>query len=160
MERPQFARLVVSGLISLLVLALATPAAAARPLREVIPPAGDFTEESCGFPVLVHQEGYTIRLTFYDKNDEVLRTTQTYPQFKVTLTNLETGKSLRIVDPGPGFFDEGTLVGSGPWFWGQQNPVTGEPGMFLTYGRFTLDFDTGAISLNGRIRDLCAELAG
>ena len=154
-------RRIIGTLVSLVVLALVTPAAAAGPTREVIPAGGPITiEDLCSFPVQIVPEGKTIRLTFYDKNRSILRVIETYPGAKQTVTNLSTGKTIRIVITGPGFFDDRRAVGTGLWSW-FGHPLTGEAGFYLTAGRWTYDFAAQTFSLkSGQIRNLCAELAG
>jgi hypothetical protein len=89
-----------------------------------------------------------------------------YPQLKATSTNLATGEGIRVNIAGPAHIIEGadggfTLVGTGNWGWGS-HPDTGEPGLFLTSGRFVLSVDAAgneSFRRVGRLRDLCAELA-
>ena len=68
-----------------------------------------------------------------------------FPGNTLTLTNLDTGKSITVVTTGSfhgqlepdgsGFF---MVTGPGPFL---TNPITGEPGVWYSSGRFTATFD-------------------
>jgi hypothetical protein len=150
---------------ALLALALAAPLTAGRPTREVFPAIPDFVSNDCDFPVLFHSTGPTIITTFSDMDGNIVRQIQVFPGNRQALTNLETGKTRSYVTNGPLFFDinpdgSGSLTIAGPSLGLQ---VTGEPGMFWTAGRFVLTFDadgnTTSIDFQGRVIDVCAELA-
>jgi hypothetical protein len=114
------------------LLAPPIPRSAAGPTREVIPLPEDFVlEEACAFPVMVHSEGKIVLLTWTDASgDPVLRRNQLFPGTSQTFTNQETGASLVILVPGPGFLKvngdgSSTFVGTGPWSWYPQGPGGG-----------------------------------
>ena len=64
-----------------LTLGLVAPSAAlARPpVREVLPLPLDVTVGECGFAVLIHAEGQTIRTTWYDDAGDPVRAVESYP---------------------------------------------------------------------------------
>jgi hypothetical protein len=159
-------RLVVVLLLTLLALAATTPSAlAAKPTHERIPIDDVFVNESCGFPVEIRQTGFVVAIEWVDE-DETIRRFEAYPQLKATHTNLDTGERIRVNIAGPAHITERpdgsfTLVGTGNWGW-DTHPDTGEPGLFLTSGRFVFSIDAqGNESFRrvGRITDLCAKLA-
>ena len=150
-------------------LAIAPTANAGKPTTETFPPPPDFTVSAsvCGFPVLVHSEGTSVVTTFTDEDGNVLRQILTFPGSRQSFTNLNTSESILVATNGPGelgFNPDGSssLTGTGPWSW-IGHPVTGEPGIFLTQGRFVANFDAAgsrtSFNLAGRIVDLCAEIA-
>jgi hypothetical protein len=106
-----------------------------------------------------------ITIQWVDANGTT-RTIQAFPQAKNTLTNLDTGTSITVNVSGPAMITEGadgsfTLVGTGLWGWGN-NPETGEPGQFLTAGRFVFSIDAAgneSFQIVGQITDLCPQLA-
>jgi hypothetical protein len=77
-----------------------------------------------------------------------------------------TGESITTNSAGPFHSTQGAdgsfrLVGTGnqPWL---SNPVTGDPGIFLSSGRYVISFDAqgnGSFSPVGYIVNLCGELA-
>jgi hypothetical protein len=154
-----------------LVVALAAPipADAQNPVREVLPPPPDDTTEACGFPVLVHTVGTTIRKTWFDEQGNPVRAIETYPGLKYVLTNLETQKQIQFSIVGPAFYEfrpDGsfTVTGTGPWGWYPENPETGEPGIFLIRGRltFTVDAEGNLVSFDvivGHVVNVCSRLA-
>ena len=136
--------------------------AQAKPGREVIDLTDDFVNTTCDFPVEIHQEGKVIALDFGD------RLLFAVPGATWELTNPESGASLRVVIPGPEFvaFNEDgsvTVRGTGPWAWGRRHPVTQEPGIWLTRGRFVWVFDADgnltSAEFNGKSENLCHALA-
>ncbi len=134
----------------LVSLTFAGEASAQKPERDVSPADDEFTLEGlCDFDVLVQVEGTIIHTVFKKREVEV------YPNYKATLTNLETGESIDIVIPGPWFIGPTMEIGTGPWLWGE-NPATGEPGLFLIRGRWV---QAEEFTFVGRVVDLCAELA-
>jgi hypothetical protein len=150
------------------LLALAATAFADPPTREVIAPGPDFVDNTCGFAVLVHTEGTTIRKTYTDNQGRVVRQIETYPGFRWVLTNLNTGESFSSVIPGPlklTFNPDGTTTfeGSGPWGWLPAHPSTGETGIFLLHGRISQTLDaTGTVittTFVGHTVNICEQLA-
>jgi hypothetical protein len=152
-----------------LVLALASPATAhaQKPVREVLPVPPDQTTEACGFPVLAHVIGATVRTTWFDGQGNPVRAIETYPRSKYVLTNLQTQKQTQLSIVGPAFYEfrpDGsfTVTGTGPWGWYPENPVTGEPGIFHIRGRLTYTVDAaGNFSFDliaGDIVNVCPRL--
>jgi hypothetical protein len=156
-------RRVAAGLLcSILVLFVGPAALAGKPTMQRSPINDEFVDSSCGFDVDVVTTGFVIDIQWTDSSGGV-RDFQAYPQAKQVLTNLETGKTITLNISGPSHVSvpaEGTptLVGTGHWVWGS-NPATGEPGIFMTTGRFVLDLDSGAFSSHGRMVGLCPALA-
>ena len=151
----------------LLALAIAPAATAGKPTREVLPPFPDAVLDQCGFPVLDHEEGQTVLLSFTDDQGNLVRQIITGPGLTEILTNLDTGKTLVFHIPGPGFLDlnpdgSGTFTGAGPFFF-FAHPATRTPGLFYTTGRFVITFDANGDRTSfesvGPIIDVCAELA-
>jgi hypothetical protein len=150
------------------ILAVASVASADAPTREVIPPGPDFTVDTCGFPVLIHSEGNTIRKMFTDNQGRVVRQIETYPGFRWVLTNLDTGESFSAGIPGPlklTFNPDGTTTfkGTGPWGWLPTHPGTGETGIFLLHGHISQTIDaSGTVittTFRGHTVNICEQLA-
>ena len=131
-----------------IALAVAPAAIADKPTREIVPGPDDvvFTGQ-CGFPVLAHIEGVEIHTTFTDKQGNVVKLLGVFPGNTMTLTNLDTDKSL--TPPATGAFharlerDGSTtflVTGTGPWI---TNPITGEPGIWYQRGQVSATFDAG-----------------
>jgi hypothetical protein len=142
-------------------------AAADKPEREVIPVDDSFETDVCGFPVSANITGTIIRTTRILK-DGGIRIHESYPTFRTRLTNVDTGETIKVGIPGPAIIEiapdgSSTLTGSGPWAWFDAHPETGEPGIFITRGRFVAAFDADgnliSFSLVGTVKDMCAELA-
>ena len=138
-------------------------ASADRPIRVEVP-AADATGQFCeDFPVLVHPTRNNEFATIFSSG-AVLVT----GALRVEVTNLDTGETIELNIPGPGFFtpDGSTLIGTGPWllfgeagFLGEGSPA----GVTFLSGRFVLTFDqqgnvTG-FSARGHSEDICAALA-
>jgi hypothetical protein len=152
--------------LALLALVVMAPSAlAAKPTHERIRFDNTYVDESCGFPVEVHETGSILAIEWVGP-DGTTRRFEAAPQAKNTLTNLNTAESITVNVSGPAHITEGadgsfTLVGTGLWGWGH-NPDTGDEGLFLTAGRFVFSIDAaGNPSLQrvGRLIDLCAQLA-
>jgi hypothetical protein len=160
-------RLAAALLLTLLALVATAPSAlAAKPTHERTPVDDVFVDEdSCDFAVEIHTTGFILAIEWVDE-DGSLRRFEAYPQLRATYTNLVTGESIKVNISGPAHITESpdgslTLVGTGDWSW-DVHPDTGEPGLFLTSGRFVLSIDAqGNESFQrvGRITDLCAKLA-
>ena len=159
-------RLATALLLTLLALVATAPSAlAAKPTHERTPVDDVFVDPSCSFPVEIHTTGFVLAIEWVDE-DGSLRRFEAYPQLRSTYTNLATGKSIKVNIAGPAHITESpdgsfTLVGTGNWGW-DSHPDTGEPGLFLTSGRFVFSIDAqGNESFRrvGRITDLCAKLA-
>ena len=146
-----------------MALAIAPFASADRPIRVQVPAAdasGQFCED---FPVLVHPTRNNEFATIFSSG-AVLVT----GALRVEVTNLDTGETIELNIPGPGFFtpDGTTLIGTGPWllfgeagFLGEGSPA----GVTFISGRFVLTSDqqgnvTG-FAARGHSEDICAVLA-
>jgi hypothetical protein len=152
----------------LIALAVAPTATANKPIREVIPAPEDMLiADQCAFPVLGHIEGKEIDTTFTDKAGNPLKLIGVFPGNTVTLTNLDTAKSVTL--PATGSFQlrlnpdgsgSGKVTGHGAWL---SNPVTGEPGIWYQSGQVTATLDeegnTTSVSNAGKLVDLCPQLA-
>jgi hypothetical protein len=56
-------------------------------------------EGECDFPVIVHVEGDIRHTHFFDQAGNEIRDLTVFPNFRVTFTNPETGKSISTVLP-------------------------------------------------------------
>ena len=56
-------------------------------------------EGECDFPVVVHVEGDIRHTHFFDQAGNEIRDLTVFPNFRVTFTNPETGKSISTVSP-------------------------------------------------------------
>jgi hypothetical protein len=152
----------------LIALAVAPVATANKPTREIVPSPDDFViTDQCAFPVRAHIEGVEIDTTFTNKQGNVVKQIGVFPGNTLTLTNLDTRKSITV--PATGAF-EGRLerngsvtfmvTGHGPWL---SNPLTGEPGIWFQSGRVAATFDAEgnmtSIDSTGKLVNLCATLA-
>jgi hypothetical protein len=142
------------------LVATSSPAFADPPFQERISdpvtallPGSDF----CGFDVLAEVE-QKFKFIAFSGNRGTWVSAKTVGKIKVVLTNLETGESLALSIPGPGFIDaeQGLLVGTGPW-------VVFVPGQLLyLVGRITFEpgpFGVQPAEVRGRSIDLCEVLA-
>jgi hypothetical protein len=83
-----------------LPLAFAATAVAAPPESETILIDETVTDtELCGFPIVIHSEGRIKITTHFDQAGNVVFESAT-PSIRVTVTNPETGKTLRDADVG------------------------------------------------------------
>jgi hypothetical protein len=113
----------------------------------------------CAFPVQMHLVGTDVEIISGD------RVFDAFPEGVGTLTNLDTGTTIRVSLAGTGHATFGadgpTIVSTGPaLIFGAFSAL---PGIHLINGRFVLTFDSqGNPTLNsvGEVRDICAELAG
>jgi hypothetical protein len=89
------------GLTSVLALAFAAGARAVPPEHFPVAHVDEtFTiEDECDFPVVFHVEGDLRETLFFDRQGNVTRVLTVFPNFRVTLTNLETGKSITTPSP-------------------------------------------------------------
>ena len=150
---------------------VAAPAGLANmPTREELPPAGDFTDVGCGFPMFVDfEEAQSAVVTsFFDENGNLVREIAVFPGDTVTITNLETGESMAQSLSGQGvkeFHPDGstTLAAHGGWGLWTRAPGDLRRGRFITVGQLVevRDADGRLVSraLDGRLIDVCAELA-
>jgi hypothetical protein len=159
-------RLAVVLLLTLLTLLVAAPSAqAASPTHERMPANFHEVDETCGFPVEVHQTGFIIVIQWVAA-DGSLRRFEAYPEVRATFTNPSTGQSLTVNLAGTAHITEGadgsfTLVGTGNWGF-NHDPNGDEPGIFLLSGRFVFSIDAQgneSLSSVGSVVNLCAQLA-
>jgi len=161
-------------LLSTVLVALAVvPAAIANkppwvPHQEIFPTQEDhLITGQCAFPVLFHVEGPEIQTTFFDKAGNPVRLLGVFPGQTITLTNLDTGKSITLGATGsfqlrvePDGSGSAMVTGQGAWHDG--NPVTGEPGVWYQTGRVSATFDeagdTTSLKSTGTLVDLCPQL--
>lgn len=149
-------------------LGLAPVASANKPVREIVPAPGDVTiTNQCAFPVLGHIEGREIDTTFFDKTGNPVKQIGVFPGQTLTLTNLDTGKSITVSDAGsfhltatPDGSLEISITGHGPI----PNDVTGEPGIwYLNGGHIVVTLDAEgnptSIEVRGNLVNLCSQLA-
>jgi hypothetical protein len=142
-----------------LLLLLAPAASAAKPFQvrvsdpvSIVLPGADF----CGFDVQADVEQKFKFIEFSGDRGTWIGAI-TVGKIKVVLTNVETGASVSVSIPGPGFMDvDGNLVeGTGPW-------VIFVPGQLLyLVGHITFEpgpFGVQAAEVRGRIVDLCEVL--
>ena len=159
---------VLVALVLALVLAQAAPAADHRvPLGNT-----DFTipADSCGFAVDVVVLADKEYLVKSRENADGTVTLRASGQLVLSLTNVDTEKTIIRQVSGPGLVtlgtDASTFISYGPGFTylnPDEQAATGLPGLIFTYGRFVLPVDenllaTGA-SLSGRWVDGCALLS-
>jgi hypothetical protein len=160
---------IVLFLTVLVGLAVVPAATANQPTREIIPAPNDrVITGQCTFPVLGHIEGNEIDTTFTDKAGNPIKLLGVFPGNTLTLTNLDTSKSITVGATGsfqlrvePDGSGTGMVTGLGAWPDG--NPVTGEPGIWYQSGRVTATFDaegnTTSIKSTGKLVNLCTQLA-
>jgi hypothetical protein len=135
-------------------------------------PPFELPSSLCGFPVQVTttSDKEYAKTVFQSDTTLVLLVTG---GLKTQFTNLDTGTSITVNDPGPGtiVIDLQTgvaqITGDGPWlllFLPEDQPQFGVPGIMPIWGHFTETLDTTtnnviALSFQGHTEDLCAELA-
>jgi hypothetical protein len=152
----------------LVALGVVPTATANKPTREIIPAPDDkVITDQCTFPVLGHIEGSEIDTTFTDRAGDPIRLLGVFPGNTLTLTNLESSKSITLGATGsfqlrvePDGSGSGMVTGQGAWPDG--NPVTGEPGIWYQSGRVSATFDaegnTTSIRSTGVLANLCDQL--
>lgn len=155
--------ILVATVILGVALAASPLASADRPIREELP-ATDVTGRFCeDFDVLVHPTRNNEFITIFSSGAAAIT-----GALRVEVTNLETGETIALNIPGPGFLNEdgSQLTGTGPWllFDEEGGFGQGEPAQTLyTTGRFVLTFDDEgnitSFSQPHHIVDICAALA-
>jgi hypothetical protein len=153
---------------ALVALAVVPAATAVRPEREIVPAPNDMLiGDECAFPVLGHIEGGEIDTTFFDQAGNVVKQLGVFPGQTLTVTNLDTDKSITVVNAGS-FHARAEHDGSVTvWITGHgpiPNFVTGEAGIwYLNGGRVLLTFDADesltSVDVSGNLIDLCTRLA-
>jgi hypothetical protein len=146
-------------------LSLSASAMADPPSHDPLPAPDSVLSGICTFDVAVHFTKQKEKAITFSNGSFIVT-----GQFKATLTNARTGKTVDINIPGPGKYtvaDDGTLTINltGPWliftFAGQTGP--GSPGMLLyTTGKGTfIARPDGTVSFQhdqGTTTNLCAAL--
>jgi hypothetical protein len=159
-------RLAVVFLATLAALVAAAPSAqAAPPTHDLVPIDETFTDnEACDFPVQGHATGFMLTIEWVDE-DGTTRRFEGFPQAKLTLT-MTTGRSITANTAGAFHLTEnpdGSLTAAGTGNWGFPFDLeTGEPGFLLYSGRWVFSIDAQgneSFRFDGRVRDLCTELA-
>jgi hypothetical protein len=152
----------------LISLAVAPAASATKPVRDIIPGQEDTViDGQCALSVLAHIEGREIVTTFIDKSGNPVKQIGIFPGNTLTLTNLDTGRSITVVATGPYHArvePDGSgsvlITGHGPFL---PNPVTGEPGIWYLTGRVKATFDAQgnvtSVDAAGTLVDLCVQLS-
>ena len=156
--------LAIVSLVILTALLGASPASAAKPLREFLPNSDAVIEGACDFPVAVTVlENNEFSTTFF-KDGNVTRVLVT-GRLVVELTNVDTGESLVANISGPGIFtfttDTTLLKTEGQWllvfFPGDLGE--GEPGqIWLTSGQFVVEFSEEGqrlLEAHGTFKNVC-----
>ena len=151
----------------LTALAVAPAAIADKPTQEIIPAPDDIViTGQCAFPVLGHIEGVEIDTTFTDKEGNPVKLIGVFPGNTLTLTNLDTGRSITLVSDGQfhaQLKQDGSefvlVTGHGPSI---PNPITGEPGIWYLSGRLIARFDADgnltSTNSTGNLVNLCVRL--
>ena len=155
-----------TGLVAVAVVPAAT---ANKPTREIITAPDDkVITGQCTFPVLGHIEGNEIDTTFTDKAGNPVKLLGVFPGNTLTLTNLDTGRSITL--GATGSFQlraqpdgSGSAMVTGLGAWPEGNPITGEPGIWYQRGRVSATFDaegnTTSLTSSGTLVNLCTQLA-
>ena len=152
----------------LIALAVVPTATANKPEREIVPAPGDRVfADQCAFPVLGHVDGGEINTTFTDKGGDPVKLLGVFPGQTLTLTNLDSGKSLTLVNAGS-FQARAQRDGSVTISITGRGPIpsfiTGEPGLwYLSGGRVVVtedaDGNVTSVDVSGSVVDLCTRLA-
>ena len=159
-------RILVLPFFALVMLALAFPAAAGKPVRFVVDlgtPANEaelaaFLTDACGAPIAVDAEGKVIILVLDKPRPRGIVEINAY-EFHALVTNLATGATTTIVDAGPDRFliDQKT----GHLLLAITGRSTTGSGVI---GRFVIDLDTGEVvavsglELGDPAQAICAEV--
>ncbi len=99
MSHHRFLHLLMASLMALLLTA---PAFAVPPTFETIPLERTFVDsEACGFPVKAEITGKLKIQHHFDQEGDPVFDRITFVQWSLTITNLETGESIRTVGPEP-----------------------------------------------------------
>src|ERR1700745_496631 len=81
----------------LAALALVAGASANRPVRDVNPAPEDMISDQCASPILAHIEGSEIVTVFTDQDQNPVKLIGVFPGNTLTLTNLDTGRSITFL---------------------------------------------------------------
>ena len=126
-------------------------------------------DQRCGFTVQAHFSGIVIDISYTDTQG-VFHDSETFPQGRLTLTNIATGKSITVNASGPlkltvnpdfSFMFVGR--GNQPFDLAPDSSYPNSaPGWFLLNGRFVWFVDANGVSTfteTGTTTNLCAEFA-
>ncbi len=94
-------KLVVVAVVGLFAALIVPAAFAGQPTIQRIPYEDHFVSQSCGFPVQNDVTGTALDISYTDAFGN-LHSIQAGPQFKQTMTNLVTGKTIVVNISGPG----------------------------------------------------------
>jgi hypothetical protein len=87
------------GLAAVMVLVLGGVARAVPPEHSVEHVDETLPIDACSFTVLIHIEGDVRHMVFFDQAGNAVSELEVFPRFRVTFTNVETGKSISTVSP-------------------------------------------------------------
>jgi hypothetical protein len=159
-------RILVLPVLTIVMLVLAFPAAAGKPIKFVVDlgtPANEadlaaFLSDACGAPIAVEANGKVIIIVLDKPRAQGVLEINAY-EFHALVTNLATGATTTIVDAGPDLI--------------KIDPKTGHLLLAITgrsttgsgvIGRFVIDLDTGeVVSVSGNdlgdpAQAICAEI--
>jgi hypothetical protein len=153
-------RLIVAAVVAATIgtVVAAAPAAAQQPVQIRISEPATFVLDApdwCPSADVRFDVAQKFKLIMFPGSRGFGFTALTVGGISVTVTNLESGRSVRLQAPGPGFLDDSGLpiVGSGPW-------VTLNPGAVLyAVGRITFvpsEFGVDVGQVSGRLVNVCA----
>src|SRR5262245_60679615 len=153
---------------ALVALAIVPGAMANKPIREINPSQEDAVfDDSCAFDVLAHIDGGEIITNFPDRAGNLVKQIVVFPGNTVTLTNLDTDKSITLPANGsfqirahPDGSESFKITGHGAF---PENLITGEPGVWYLSGRLFANFDADenltSSGNTGKFVNLCTQLA-
>jgi hypothetical protein len=142
--------------IVLSALGLAPGASSAPPLREFLPPLGEYTSTACGFPVVIETVHESFTLTTFSEGHTLVQSVTGAALLRLTSENA----SITVNVSGPSFLRQSkdgslTFEGAGPWLF-FDHPFTNLPPLAYLTGVITFEDDT--VTASGRTVDLCALL--
>jgi hypothetical protein len=144
--------------ITVLSALVAAPGASSDPpLRELLPPLGEYTSTACGFPVVIETVHENFTLKVFPEGRPVLEMVTGSAVLRLTSEDA----SLTLNVSGPTFVRQSadgsvTVSGAGPWLF-FDHPFTNLPPLAYLTGTITFGEDT--VTASGRTVDLCALLA-
>jgi hypothetical protein len=154
-------RMALISLLALASLLAASTAFAGQPTIERIPVDDTFVDDvDCSFPVQIRFKGTDIGVTGIVQGD--VHEFHAFAGGYAILTNLDTGKTIRVNIAGPFHFTFGEdgsfrLVGTGTSLFFFEDT----PGIQWVPGRFVVSIDAegnSTFTSEGTSRDLCAAL--
>ena len=159
-------RILVLPVLAILMLALAFPAAAGKPVKFVVDlgtPANEadvaaFLTDACGVPIAVEADGKVTIIVLDKPKQRGVVEINAY-EFHALVTNLDSGATTTIVDAGPDLFKFDSKTGHLLLaITGRSTTGSG------VIGRFVIDLDTGEIvhvsgnQLGDPAEAICAEV--